>query len=105
MHPPVLTELRSKLPAWSAGKRERVKAVEAVRSLLEEMRSLPCGELFARYNDDPNDDPEGKSTAPGRHFRVEGLEAQDGDVDGFVGEIILPALSEKCKTPNPVSIA
>ena len=77
--------------AHSAGKRERVKAVEAVRSLLEEMRSLPCGELFARYNDDPTDDPEGVNSAPGRFFEVEGLEAQTGDADGFVGEIILPA--------------
>lgn len=77
--------------AHSAGKRERVRAVEAVRSLLEEMRSLPCGELFARYNSDPTDDPEGINSAPGNTFAVEGLDAQSGDPDGFVGEIILPA--------------
>lgn len=77
--------------AHSAGKRERVRAVEAVRSLLEEMRSLPCSSLFALYNDDPSDDPGGVNTAPGSSFLVEGLEAQEMDADGFVGEIILPA--------------
>jgi len=77
----------------SAGKRERIKAVEAVRSLLEEMRSLPCNELFARYNDDAADDIDGPGTAPGRHFEVDGLDAQEGDADGFVGEVILPATS------------
>lgn len=79
--------------AHSAGKRERIRAVEAVRSLLEEMRSLPCGELFALYNDDPTDDPSGLGTAPGKHFAIEGLDPQEGDADGFVGEVILPALA------------
>ncbi|MFT5049681.1 MAG: hypothetical protein ACI8QZ_001074 [Chlamydiales bacterium] len=79
--------------AHSAGKRERIKAVEAVRSLLEEMRSLPCGELFARYNDDPADDADGPGTAPGRHFSVLGLDSQKNDADGFVGEVIMSAVS------------
>ena len=75
----------------SISKRERLLAAEAARSLLEEMRALPCADLFALYNADPSDDPDGAGTAPGKHFDVPGLAPLPTDADGFVGEIILPA--------------
>lgn len=74
----------------SSVKRERSLAVDAAMNLLERMRSEPFEELFARYNSYPSDDPGGTGTAPGRHFAVFGLDAQEGDLDGFVGEVLLP---------------
>ena len=72
-------------------KRERTIAIDAARNILEDMRKEPFTRIFALYNTSTSDDPAGPSTAPGPHFRVPELVAQDGDPDGFVGEIILPA--------------
>jgi prepilin-type N-terminal cleavage/methylation domain-containing protein len=71
-------------------KRQSSVAAHAARSLLEELRSEPFRECWARYNDDPADDPGGAGTAPGRFFAVDGLDPLPGDADGFVGEIVLP---------------
>ncbi len=77
--------------AQAPAKRERAEAMEAVRSVLEQMRNEDFGEIFARYNEDPSDDPGGPATAPGRLFAVPGLDLIPGDADGFVGEILMPA--------------
>lgn len=65
-------------------------AVEAARGVVEDMHNWTFGAIYATYNDDPTDDPDGEGTAPGKHFDVVGLRPTDGDLDGFVGEIILP---------------
>jgi prepilin-type N-terminal cleavage/methylation domain-containing protein len=72
--------------------REEALAGEALRFQLETLRSTPFDELWARYNLDPSDDPEGPGTAPGRHFEVEGLEPRADDADGHVGRIEFPEL-------------
>lgn len=71
-------------------KRRASVAAQAARSQLEAMRCRPFRELWALYNEDPLDDPAGKGSAPGPHFTVDGLEALEGDADGFVGTIVFP---------------
>lgn len=67
--------------------RERMKAYNAARALLERMRGEPFNEIFARYNADPSDDPGGPGTAPGNAFTVPALPAVSG---GTVGRILFP---------------
>jgi hypothetical protein len=69
---------------------ERALAVEAVRGVLEDMHNWNFGAVFATYNGDPLDDPDGEGTAPGKYFSVKGLGLTNDDEDGFVGEIFLP---------------
>lgn len=70
--------------------RENGLAAEAARVALERMRNVPFEEVFARYNPDPDDDPEGPGTAPGNRFAVPDLEALPTAPDGLQGEIVLP---------------
>lgn len=72
-------------------KRRASLAAQAARSELERMRCDTFRDVWALYNEDPDDDPAGKNTARGPHFAVAGLEALDTDADGFVGRILLPA--------------
>jgi len=72
--------------------RETGRAIEASRSLIEEMRGQPFDEIWARYNADPADDPGGPGTAPGAAFAVAGLAPVPGDPDGFVGQVVFPAI-------------
>ena len=69
---------------------ERAEASEAARTVLERMRNVPFDDIFATYNADPADDPDGEGTAPGCHFSAGDLEAWEGDEDGFVGYIYFP---------------
>jgi len=78
-------------------KAERTLAMDAVMNQLEVMHSRPFQELFALYNPNPDDDPDGPGTAPGRHFAVDGLDPTAGDADGFVGRVILPVQSGKLR--------
>lgn len=71
--------------------RENAVAADAARVCLEEMRNASFSELWALYNDDPSDDPDGPGTAPGNRFRVEDLDPLPGSPGGTVGEVILPA--------------
>jgi hypothetical protein len=58
--------------------------------MLETLRGLPVGGVFADFNADAGDDPGGVGTSPGSGFAVQGLDAQAGDPDGFVGRVIFP---------------
>ena len=78
-------------------KRERNLAVNAALNLLEIMRAEPFEDLLSLYNEDPGDDPGLPGSAPGRNFGVFGLDAQQDDPDGLVGEIILPMLNDELR--------
>jgi hypothetical protein len=72
--------------------RETRLATDGLREMAERLQGVEeFATLFARYNDDPADDPLGLP-APGSGFAVAGLEAVAGDPDGLVGEIVFPTL-------------
>jgi len=77
---------------------EQVRALNACKSKIEEMKTVPFAEAWARYNSNAADDPGGAGTAPGCNFAVAGLRARTGDADGLPGQILFPetlgALSE-----------
>lgn len=81
--------------------RETSIAAEAARATIERMHNVPFTEVFARYNADGEDDPEGANTAPGAFFSVQGLEALPG-AQGIVGEIILPTDTARVEVPVEV---
>jgi hypothetical protein len=87
----LLSRTISSTAVHTAAKREKAIAVEAAKNVLEDMHNLPFGELFARYNADPTDDPGGPGTAEGPGIEVPLLTPRPDDGDGFVGEVILPA--------------
>ncbi|MFT7668563.1 MAG: prepilin-type N-terminal cleavage/methylation domain-containing protein [Planctomycetota bacterium] len=70
--------------------RERQIAVEAARAVIEDLHNVDFYDAYWTYNQDGTDDEGGEGTAPGSHFAVPGLDPVDGDLDGFVGEILLP---------------
>ena len=70
--------------------RETGLAVTAARNLLETLRSEDFAFVFARYNSDPADDPDGPGTAPGSRFAVAGLDETPDSPDGLEGEVIFP---------------
>lgn len=72
--------------------RESAIATEAARVVVEQMHNQRFRELWARYNSDPADDPEGAGTAPGQRFAVLGLDPAPGAADGLVGEVVLPTV-------------
>jgi len=84
----LLSSTISSTVAHTAVRRERTLALVAAKNVLEDMHKADFGQLFALYNHEPADDPQGESTAPGPHFEVPGLTARAGDSDGFVGEIV-----------------
>lgn len=88
----------------SATTHEATLAKEAARSRLETLRDATFAEIFARYNANPADDPDGPGTASGAAFAVRGLEAPAGDADGLPGLIVFPeqagALREDLVLPH-----
>jgi hypothetical protein len=46
-------------------------AVELTRDVLEELQATPLDEIVARFNDDPEDDPDGVGTARGSAFLLD----------------------------------
>jgi len=68
--------------------RETEQAVNAALSAVDQVRSVPFAEAFARFNATAGDDPAGSS--PGSSFDVTGLEPLPGDADGLPGEILFP---------------
>ena len=72
--------------------RERAIAADAARSMLEIMRNQPFSEIYARFNENPDDDPAGPGTAPRHRFVVEGLTPEPGVFDGMAGQIEFPTV-------------
>ncbi len=85
----------------SSTNHEATLAKEAARAAIEALQAAEFDEAFALYNSDPQDDPDGASTAPGSDFDVRGLEATRDDADGLPGEILFPTQGgELCETLN-----
>jgi hypothetical protein len=70
--------------------REQALATEAARAVAQTMHGTPFDEVFATFNLDGDDDPDGEGTAPGASFAVVGLTPVAGDADGFCGEVLFP---------------
>jgi Tfp pilus assembly protein PilV len=51
---------------------ELAMATAAARVMVEELQATPFAEVFATYNEQPGDDPEGPGTANGNHFTIQG---------------------------------
>jgi len=72
---------------------ETALATDAAREIVEVLDGVEeFGDVFALYNADPADDPDGPGTAPGSGFSVEGLQPAADDPDQLVGEIVFPAV-------------
>jgi len=69
--------------------RETALATAAAQGLVEELYAADMARVFALYNDDPDDDPDGTGTAPGSRFTAAGLEARAADA-GMQGRIFFP---------------
>lgn len=67
---------------------ETAIAASAARTVFEEMKNRDFGELFALYNANPNDDPDGAGTAPGANFTVPELQLAPGVARA--GTVIFP---------------
>jgi len=76
--------------ALGESNRESTAAYQEARAVIERLGGVNFDELFATYNLDPNDDPDGAGTADGQNFDVPELDTRVGDPDGFVGQILLP---------------
>lgn len=68
---------------------ETMLAAQGAESMLEELKSTPFAEVFARYNDTKADDP-ATGVSPGIGFAVAGLGARADDADAMVGSIAFP---------------
>ncbi len=75
--------------------REKAIAAEAARSKLEEMRNHPFAQVFALYNDLPEDDPGGVGTAPGDCFSVPDLAPTSAGA--CIGRITFPTFKSQLR--------
>jgi len=78
--------------ALGARNRETALATAAAQGVVEQLYAADITRVFALYNDDPDDDPDGTGSAPGASFVAAGLEprAQDG---GKQGRILFPVVA------------
>jgi hypothetical protein len=74
--------------------RETAIAQQAVRRTMEQIGGVPFDDAFALYNTDLGDDAGLGLLARGPNFVVDGLQAQDGDLDGFCGRIEFPVFDD-----------
>jgi len=58
--------------------------------MLETLQAADFDQVFAIYNDHPDDDPGVAGSAAGNFFAVPGLDLRTDDADGFAGEILFP---------------
>jgi prepilin-type N-terminal cleavage/methylation domain-containing protein len=79
--------------------RENAIAANAARTIVELMRNEKLSDVFALYNGDASDDPDGPGTGPGSTFAVPGLTPLDGDADGLAGEVHLPVIGAEEEKP------
>lgn len=70
--------------------REIALATAAARGIIENLYAADIERVFALYNAEAADDPDGSGTAPGAFFTVDGLPVRPGDADGLAGEIEFP---------------
>jgi len=75
----------------SPANRETTEALAAAKNIVEEMRGVDFTEVYARYNDDPSDDP-ALGSSPGGDFAAGDLVARAADADGLVGRIEFPTI-------------
>ena len=73
---------------------ETTTAKEAARQAIETLRAESFSDVFALYNDDPEDDPGGTGTAPGSALDIEGLTAPAGAPNGAVGRVLFPTVDD-----------
>jgi hypothetical protein len=73
---------------------ETAQADQALRAFAEQLTATDFADVFATYNDDPEDDPGGEGTAPGASFAVAGLVALEDDEDGLVGSVNFPGMDD-----------
>jgi len=73
---------------------ERSRASDAARAMAERLQGTTFRQVFATYNRDATDDPEGEGTAPGHGFAINGLRPFNGDDDGLPGRIDFPVLAD-----------
>jgi hypothetical protein len=73
----------------SATNRETTQAANAAKQVLEHLRGTPSDEVFAAFNCDASDDPEGEGTAPGDNFVMRGSGNPDGS-GVMVAEVHFP---------------
>src|SRR6188768_3369654 len=66
------------------------RATKAAHAILERIQAEAFADAFRRFNDNKTDDPGGVGTAPGAHFAITGLTAEEGDADGMPLEVIFP---------------
>ena len=65
--------------------RQIALATAAAQRAVEELYAADFARVFALYNEEPEDDPDGSGTAPGAQFVAEGLVAADGsDAKGTI---------------------
>lgn len=72
---------------------ETALAYAALKEMTETIQAVDFADVFATFNADPNDDPDGAGTAPGQSFAVFGLDAQPNDADGLAGRITFPTIA------------
>ena len=77
--------------------RERARALEQVRRVVEELQDASFAQVFALYDASKSDDPGGAGTAPGPSFAVSGLRPLEGDTDGLVGSIEFPVIGTQLR--------
>jgi type II secretory pathway pseudopilin PulG len=74
--------------------RRTAQATAAAQAIVERLFATDPTRVFALYNDDPDDDPDGPGTAPGSRFAVADLEACAAD-GGRCGKIFFPVAEDQ----------
>ncbi|MFT7661947.1 MAG: prepilin-type N-terminal cleavage/methylation domain-containing protein [Planctomycetota bacterium] len=76
--------------ATAEDSRRMAIATQRGRVIMESIKGATFSDVFATFNGDGADDPEGADTAVGENFAATGLEAAANDADGFVGQVLFP---------------
>jgi prepilin-type N-terminal cleavage/methylation domain-containing protein len=70
--------------AYEGSNRETTRATEIARRVVERMHGLPLRDVFASFNSDALDDPDGPGSAPGPRFPM-----GPGDSDSGLGSFVV----------------
>lgn len=74
----------------SNSSQQTVQAWTGIHQMVEQLHAEDFHDIFATYDTDPSNDPDGPGTAPGGGFAIPGLDVQRNDLDNFVGQITFP---------------